>query len=331
MGITSPRSCVCATHGHCFDGLASAALLTEALVAQQLCSSFRYFACGYSENQEAPPFDGDENALLDYRYFPSDGLTYYFDHHPTAFVSGEDEAHFRRQQAKNPKRFVFAPEVGSCTQLIATHLSAHFGVDFSRLSDVIYWAHKIDTAAFHSVDEATDQSIPELRLANVVAQFADSSFLTQAIPILRTEGLRALCEAKLVRDHYRTLAPHYRKYDERIRQLGRLSGRVVRVDLIDEPVRVITKFAQYREFPEATYSVVLAKRSKSFVLSVGHNPWAKDPCDVHIGNICARFGGGGHPFVGGISVAQGEVTRALQIADEVVRELLHPQDSGPLR
>jgi len=100
---------------------------------------------------------------------------------------------------------------------------------------------------------------------------------------------------------------------------------VVRVDLLDEPVKVVTKFAQYREFPDAKYSVVLAKRSRSYVLSVGHNPWAKEPCDVHIGKICARFGGGGHPFVGGISVASDQRERALEIADEVVNELLAPR------
>lgn len=305
--------------------MASAALLTEALRVAEPAMSFDYRACGYSEKQDPPTFDGDENAVLDYRYFASDSVTYYFDHHPTAFLSTEDEAHFRARERDAPTRFVFAPQMGSCTRLVAEHFQAHFGVDFSRLKNLIAWGDKIDTAAFESVEEATDESIVELRLANVIAQFGDDAFLEQAIPILLDEGLDALCEARFVKNHYKTLAPHYRAYDERVRNQGRLSGRVVRVDLIDEPVKVVTKFAQYREFPEAKYSVVVAKRNRSFVLSVGHNPWAKDPCDVHIGQICARFGGGGHPFVGGISVGPDQVSRALEIADEVVSELLTPR------
>ena len=40
-------------------------------------------------------FDGDENAIVDFKYSSSPRLTWWFDHHQSAFLSPEDAAHFR--------------------------------------------------------------------------------------------------------------------------------------------------------------------------------------------------------------------------------------------
>ena len=40
-----------------------------------------------------------------------------------------------------------------------------------------------------------------------------------------------------------------------------------------------------------------------------------------ISKICERYGGGGHPVVGAVSVPEGEVARARQISTEIVAEL----------
>src|SRR5436305_44626 len=39
-------------------------------------------------------FDGDENAIVDFKYSPTDRLTWWFDHHQSAFLSPQDEKHF---------------------------------------------------------------------------------------------------------------------------------------------------------------------------------------------------------------------------------------------
>jgi nanoRNase/pAp phosphatase (c-di-AMP/oligoRNAs hydrolase) len=40
-----------------------------------------------------------------------------------------------------------------------------------------------------------------------------------------------------------------------------------------------------------------------------------------INKICERYGGGGHPVVGAVSVAKGDLARAREIAAEIVAEL----------
>ena len=78
-------------------------------------------------------------------------------------------------------------------------------------------------------------------------------------------------------------------------------GGVVFFDLADQETGAFNKFISYYLFPEARYSVgvTLASRAK---ISVGANPWAKVPRTHEINKICERYGGGGHPVVGAISI-----------------------------
>ena len=48
--------------------------------------------------------DGDENAIVDFKYAASEKLTWWFDHHESAFLTPEDEAHF--QDDNSGKKFL---------------------------------------------------------------------------------------------------------------------------------------------------------------------------------------------------------------------------------
>src|SRR5687767_3388200 len=112
---------VVATHGHCFDGLASAVLFTRlvrAVVGPNV--SFVYRACGYGPGQpraEEKLLDGDENAILDYRFTNTPRLSWYFDHHRTAFGTEADRAAFEGRVDSG--RFFFDAAYSSCTKLVA--------------------------------------------------------------------------------------------------------------------------------------------------------------------------------------------------------------------
>src|SRR5881397_339321 len=92
---TKPPVVVVASHGHCFDGMASAALFTYVRARMDGGAGLeaRYKSCGYGPQMSRVPeewLDGDENAILDFRYTPSKRLTWYFDHHVTGFSSEEE-------------------------------------------------------------------------------------------------------------------------------------------------------------------------------------------------------------------------------------------------
>jgi nanoRNase/pAp phosphatase (c-di-AMP/oligoRNAs hydrolase) len=56
-------------------------------------------------------------------------------------------------------------------------------------------------------------------------------------------------------------------------------------------------------------------------VSVGSNPWVKEPLKHNLASICERYGGGGHPRVGAISFPIGAVEDARQAAREIAIEL----------
>src|SRR3984893_16700973 len=133
-------------HGHCFDGVASAATFTrfykerihpeaEVSYAGLLHRPGNLFDFGL--------LDGDENVIVDFKYSASEKLTWWFDHHESAFLSEADEAHFRRDVSGHK---FYDPDSRSCTKFIATVAEKKFGFVAPDLQELIYWADLIDGA-----------------------------------------------------------------------------------------------------------------------------------------------------------------------------------------
>jgi hypothetical protein len=181
------RKIVVATHGHCFDGLVSAALFTHLRRSlQPTMGRFRYLSLGYGPAMPTVPEEwlrGDENAIIDFRYSPSTRLTWYFDHHPTGFASDEERA----TALASPKRVFFDPSYASCSKLIADVGRSKFSIDFRQFEELVAWADRIDSAAFASVDEALDRTEPVMQLATVVEQHGQGALLDTLIERLLRE------------------------------------------------------------------------------------------------------------------------------------------------
>src|SRR5690606_3689789 len=92
---------VCATHGHCFDGLASSVVFTRLASSLNPGLTFEYFGCGYGVGQQRPSeamLNGHENAILDFRFDTAASLTWFFDHHRTAFLDAEHRRVFEARK-----------------------------------------------------------------------------------------------------------------------------------------------------------------------------------------------------------------------------------------
>src|SRR4051812_37111128 len=84
-------------HDHCFDGAASAAFFTRFVEAKFYPgATFEFTGLAHKASQlfEASLFDGDVNAIVDFKYSTDPHLTWWFDHHQSAFLTPEDAAHF---------------------------------------------------------------------------------------------------------------------------------------------------------------------------------------------------------------------------------------------
>ncbi|MFO0664315.1 MAG: hypothetical protein U0174_10205 [Polyangiaceae bacterium] len=317
---------VVATHGHCFDGLCSAALFTQLLqkLGPERNLSFRYLAMGYGPGENGVPpalLDGDENAILDYRFSASEKLTWYFDHHVSAFPTDAEREEFARRKVQVPKRAFHDGTYGSCTKLIVDVAKSEFGLTFEGMDRLIYWADMIDRAAFPSAQMAVDRKEPVLKLMAVVEAIGNAEFVTQMVPRLAKQDIESLAASEDVLALYAPLAAEHEAFITRVKKAAKENKGVVLVDLADEPSESAAKFVTYALYPDSGYSVMLTRSKSKCKISVGFNPWSKVTRTHNIAQICERYGGGGHPVVGAVSTKADEVERARTIAKEIAAEL----------
>jgi hypothetical protein len=320
------RRVVVATHGHCFDGLCSAVLFTRLLkhLHPDKSLAFTYHSSGYgpgSNGVDPKLLDGDDNAILDFRFSTSPSLTWYFDHHVSAFPAPEDKGVYEAAAARPERQFFHDGAYGSCTKLIADVGQAQFGLDPAPTAELVRWADIIDAARFPNAEMAVLRTEPVLQLMTVVENRGNDAFLQRMVPRLLEQSLVEVANAEDIQTAYAPLRTAHEAFIELVRQRAETLGRVVFVDLADQLIDAGGKFVTYALYPTSAYSVVLTRSKSKCKISIGYNPWSNVERTHNIAAICERHGGGGHAVVGAISVATDATDRAREIARDVAREL----------
>ncbi|MBI5536670.1 MAG: hypothetical protein HY898_28380 [Deltaproteobacteria bacterium] len=325
MASASPqvRRVVVATHGHCFDGAASAALFTRLVKhVEPGPFEFHYRACGYGPGQNSLDpgwLDGDVNAVLDFRYTTAPQLTWYFDHHRTAFQTPGDREHFDANQA-SARRF-HDETYGSCSKLIADVGRERFGFHDPVLDDLVRWADIIDSARFKSAEQAVMRAEPELRLMTVLEHQGDAGLLGRIVPMFASMPLGEVASSPEIVERWSHLGPLHEAFVDRVRSGAVTMGPVVYVDLTDQFTEVVGKFVTYALFPESAYSVMVSRARSKCKISVGYNPWSPIARTHDISAICTEYGGGGHAVVGAVSLPHDAVEDARKIGMTIANRL----------
>ncbi|MBA2341152.1 MAG: phosphoesterase [Pyrinomonadaceae bacterium] len=308
-------------HGHCFDGVASAAFFTR-FYQTRIRPNAEVNYTGLLHRPGAlfdeEMFDADENAIVDFKYSPSERLTWWFDHHQSAFLSAEDEAHFRSYTGD--KKYLDTTRK-SCTELIADIARTRFNFEDETLAPLVHWAHIIDGALYNSAAEAVELAQPALQLMQVIESVLDDSFVEKIIHLLTTNTLDAVATNHEVQERLQPILAEHRRTLDLIRRESRYARGVVFFDLISEKIEGFNKFIPYYLHPETTYSVALTRGAMRTKISVGSNPFSLRPRTHNIATICERYGGGGHAVVGAVSFGTDEIEKARAAAAEIVAEL----------
>ncbi|HEY8227206.1 MAG TPA: hypothetical protein VIG25_18165 [Pyrinomonadaceae bacterium] len=307
-------------HGHCFDGVASAATFTRFYKGVHPEAEVNYTGLLHRPGNlfDMAMFDSDENAIVDFKYAASEKLTWWFDHHESAFLTPEDEAHFRADTSG--KKFL-DPTKKSCTEFIAEITQQRFGFNAEPLEPLIHWAHIIDGALYESAAQCVELKEPALQLMQVIEADPDDAFIERVIRELTVRPLDEVATSEEVQRRFRPILEQHLETLEAIRRKAISANGVVQFDLVDEGYEGFNKFIPYYLYPETTYSVALTRGPQRTKISVGSNPWAPRPRTHNIAKICERFGGGGHAVVGAISFKPDEVEMAREVVREIVAEL----------
>lgn len=309
-------------HDNCFDGAASAAIFSRFYRervnpdAQLLYQGLAHQGGGKAIDEAL--FVGDENAIVDFRYSQSPKLTWWFDHHLSAFQQPGDEAHFR---ADRSGRKFHDPQRKSCTKFMADVASAQFGFDQAPLGELLEWAEIIDGAQFASPQVAVELKQPALQIMTVVEANRDPDLMLRLIRDMQQKPLAEIASASYIAETFRPLLQRHQKAIEIVRRKAVLDRGVVFFDLADEYLDSLNKFISYYLYPQAQYTVWIGRSAHRTKVSIGSNPWKPESRSHNLSQIAERYGGGGHAVVAAISFKPEEVERARKVASEILSEL----------
>jgi hypothetical protein len=308
-------------HNNCFDGLASAAVFSN-FYSSAICKDCEFIYEGLAHRAGElfldVKFDGDENAIVDFKYSSDPRLTWWFDHHQSAFLSKEDELHFRAD--KSGKKF-HDPTHRSCTKFMSEMLGNHFSFDSSRLNELIHWADIIDGAQFESAQAAVELKESAMKLMMVIEGVRDRGKINGLITEFQHKSLDEIMKLGWVQDVFQPLYERHLLSIGIIRNNAQYIDRTIYFDVSSHDLEGYNKFIPYYLFPEATYCIGLSLSSFRAKISVGSNPWSPHPRTHNLAVLCERHGGGGHPVVGAISFAPDQLEKARRIAQELAIEL----------
>jgi hypothetical protein len=308
-------------HGKCFDGTASAAVFYR-FYRERIRPDANFQFSGLVHRAGAlfdeRDFDGDENVIVDFKYSPSPKITWWFDHHQSAFLTPEDAEHYRKGDKK--QKF-YDPEFKSCTKFLAHIAKEKYGFNPEPVSELVRWADVIDGAQFNSPQEAVEMAAPAMKLTMAIESTNDSDFLPRLIPRLVEEPLAKVIEEPFVAPLIGPLLERHRRSIEILRQRAECRQGTIYFDITDYDLEGYNKFIPYYLHPEAVYSVGLSSSSFRVKVAVGSNPWTKRTNMVNLAKVCERYGGGGHARVGAISFPPDKGDDARHAAAEIVQEL----------
>jgi hypothetical protein len=308
-------------HGNCFDGVSSAAVFSRFYKTIVHPDADIYYTptmhrAGNAFDREQ--FDGDENAIVDFKYCPDERLTWWFDHHQSAFLSPSDEEHFKADTSG--KKFLDTTSK-SCAEFIARIAKEKFAFEDESLAELIEWAHIIDGALYESPAQCVELRSSALKLMQVIEGEKDPAFVEQIIRDLQEQSLDEIIESEAVQQRLTPILERHWNTVSLIKERAAYDRGVVSFDLTDTNIDGYNKFIPYYFYPETTYNVALTRSEYRTKISVGSNPWSPRPRLHNIAEICERYGGGGHAVVGAVSLKPEDLDLGRKYMAEIIEEL----------
>jgi hypothetical protein len=312
-------------HDYCFDGVASAATFLRFYRdrVKPGLTDVSFQGMAHRAGQLFPPdvFSGDENAVVDFRFSADPRLTWWFDHHQSAFETPADKAAFK---ADTSGRKFWDPAAKSCTRFLARIAGQKFGWNASPLQELIDWAEVIDGALFPNPTMAVQLTDPAMQLMLLIEASKDLELRPRLIRELSDRPLSSVLRERWVTDPLQPLLARHFEIVKLVTGRIRLEQGVATYDLADLAVDAVNKFIAYAADPATLYTVAVSRGAGRSKISLGSNPWKQELRRHNLARIAERHGGGGHPAVAAISFAPDQLEQARAAAALIADELRHP-------
>jgi len=320
----SDQGPLCIHYHRDFDGMVSAAVLSSILGQTGREAQVRWRSVNYDQRTHWESFGrGQRFAIVDFHFHPR--AEYWFDHHPTTFLSDELRTHYAPSE-----RWQWDADAPSCPPLILSHAQRRWGyVPGERFLEMARWSDVVDAARYRDVEQAVFGDQPALRIARALTVAPSESWLDELVGAMTSASLAEVADRPDVEKAFQRAS---RNRDKALSQfpptVESTAEGVVVYDASSSQIRR-ERFAPFYHHPKVHYSVGVIPTRAGFHVSCGENPWNPSPVEVHIGRLMERYGGGGHRSVGGANPADLPAARtaAFEVAEFLRRALREGADA----
>jgi hypothetical protein len=268
-------------------------------------------------------FKGKRNPaiVLDFPFHPK--AAWWFDHHS---VPCRKKSWIKK--FKQTKQWHHDPRFASCCGQVAAVLKKEFGWRPPKFfEETIAWGDIMDGAKYASPQQTIELKEPGIQVAVFFDRRGNDPVTWKTYTeLLATQPLTAIAKRPEVQAVVRKAKKEIKTATAYIRTHLVVRDRVAYLYL---PKVEFSKprFIPQALHPEILYLVRVFKKNGLYHLSVGQNPWRSKEGHVDIGELIARYGGGGHFGVGAAeSKTRKEAERAAQEIVEYLREKCKSQN-----
>lgn len=243
-----------------------------------------------------------DDIIANLPYHPACAL--WFDHHLFTQTNRKPEGPFRGRYAQAP----------SAAQLVWEH----FGKD-PAFEKLVEETNRLDSA------QLTEQDVVDPQGYILLGYTIDSRtglgsfefYFRECVEWVKQLPIDEVLEQPLVAERVRRIREEDARFREALLQSSKVVGNVVLTDFRDEYVPPIgNRFLVYTLFPQANVSVRVhwGPEREFVVVAVAHSIFDRS-CKTRVGELMARFGGGGH-------VGAGSAPIPVDQAEEKLNEIL---------
>lgn len=298
-----------------FDGMASAAILTDALIQTQGYSDIPCEGINFDRTLDWQNFAyGEEFAVVDFHYHPR--AKYWFDHHPTTFLEESQKENYR-----DTKYHFFDPQSPSCPPIITKHAQKHWGYNPpEHFTELIHWSDIIDSAGFDSAEQALFGEEDAIVISRALTCSPNYNFYDNIVEMMRKLSLEEISQQKSIQKCYKRSCKNRDNALENFNEnILSENDNILLADLRSKKIRR-DRFAPFFLHKNISFAVTLLPTRAGDHITVSSNPWNRPSTNIHLGNLMKKYGGGGHAYVGGCNPPNSH--KAMRWAREIYSYLL---------
>jgi len=169
-----------------------------------------------------------------------------------------------------------------------------------RFGELVHQADKIDSAQLTLDEILHPEEYPYVLLSMTIftRQATDNAYCDRLVELLRTASIAQVLDDPIIQERCKQAVANNREYEKFLNQYTILKNNVSISDFRGlSAIPDGNRFLVYSLFPEAIVNVKLFNEGFNVVVKLGHSIVNRG-CNVNVGRLLSRYGGGGHKGAG---------------------------------